>query len=310
MTTAKERSAPASVGEFRDRLVLLYQRSGSPSHSALCKAALAHQAPQLAKATLSDFLRNKYPGRLPRQDFVRALLVGCLGAAGAVPAEISAELERWDGWWGALVVASGSPPTTGAVQIPSAAPEPALRPRPVTADRVGGSRWRTAAVGAGCALAGAGATMGVLALAEPSSDPSLMYGPCAEAIDHSGQVGSVALLADTGPHGRPVQDRTIELRVQKHPQQGWVAWAYLAKSPSDLDRLWLDWSYYEKPADQSQWRQCGAQTVTVARYTPAMLVSDQAGRQRWFRACGQVTKDFRAPDHSGTFCTSWTRPLV
>ena len=192
MTTAKERSAPASVGEFRDRLVLLYQRSGSPSHSALCKAALAHQAPQLAKATLSDFLRNKYPGRLPRQDFVRALLVGCLGAAGAGPAEISAELERWDGWWGALVVASGSPPTTGAVQIPSAAPEPALRPRPVTADRVGGSRWRTAAVGAGCALAGAGATMGVLALAEPSSDPSLMYGPCAEAIDHSGRVGSVA----------------------------------------------------------------------------------------------------------------------
>jgi hypothetical protein len=34
----------------------------------------------------------------------------------------------------------------------------------------------------------------------------------------------VEVLADTGPRGKPVQDRLVELRIQEHPDRGWIAW--------------------------------------------------------------------------------------
>jgi hypothetical protein len=165
----------------------------------------------------------------------------------------------------------------------------------------------SAAAGFGIGIA----TAGVWGHSSPGPDPSLAYGICAEAIEPSAQVGRIALLADTGPHGKPTQDRLIELRVQKHPDRGWIAWAYLARTPSNLDRLWLDWSYLQDPgSDQSNYRQCGAQPVIEGRGTRGILVTDETGRPRWFRACGQVPIEDRAPDRSGTFCTSWTRPRV
>jgi hypothetical protein len=71
----------------------------------------------------------------------------------------------------------------------------------------------------------------------------------------------------------------------------------------------MDWSYQQNPASMADFRQCGAQPVSDGRDTPALLARDSQGTPRWFRACGQVYPlEQRAPNASGTYCTSWTRP--
>lgn len=290
--------APATVTEFRDRLFQLHQRCGRPSYTVMRQAAEAHATVRLAKATLSEFLADKHPNRLPRQDFVTAFVVGCRYPDQPDPAELAAELRQWDQWWSALVVATGAPPTASAPRSAEVASRPWYR------------RHQTVSVGivsglAGCLLG----SWVVPPLAGPGSDPSIRFGPCGERIAATVRVGHVALLTQTGPPGLASQDRLVELRVQRHPGRGWIAWAQLARSTSDLDRLWLDWSYFKAPTDQELWRVCGSQSVTVGAGTPALLVNDAEGRPRWFRACAQVPAADRAPDRTGTFCTSWRHPL-
>jgi hypothetical protein len=306
----QDEAAPTTIADFRARLRALRAAAGDPSYAALGAAARGGGA-MLAKATLSEFCRDVHPHRLPRQDFVRAFVRACLTCTGASTEHVDAEVARFDRWWTALVLDLGltppppPAPTLGdqrAEAVDDATPSPTRRTW---------QRW--AVIALAVTLAGAGGfAAGVLTTtgwSYPwSSDPSLSLGPCAEAIGPATRVGSTVLLFEIGPHGKEVQDRRIELRVQRHPERGWVAWARLERSSSAADRLWLDWSYFRTPGDQSQFRQCGSQMVTDSRETPAILVEDDAGRHRWFRACGQVPTADRAPDQSGTFCTSWSRP--
>jgi hypothetical protein len=80
-------------------------------------------------------------------------------------------------------------------------------------------------------------------------------------------------------------------RHQMSTDYGWTG------ATSRIRRVWADF------------RQCGAQPVSDGRDTPALLARDSQGAPRWFRACGQVYPlEQRAPNASGTYCTSWTRP--
>jgi hypothetical protein len=283
--------APANVAEFRERLLELDERSGRPSHR-LVDTAGREYGTAVAKATLSEF-RNRRSKGLPRWDFVRAVVTSALVARGLSKDEVAVHLDTWHTWWKDLVVASGQPLREKRTPPP---PPPPRR------------HWKLVAA---AAVAGFGLGALVFGVRWPwSPDPSLAYGPCGEQVAMTTQVGSTALLFEQGPPGKPTPDRRIELRVQKHPDRGWIAWAQLAVSASPLDRLWLDWSYVARPTDQAQWRQCGAQPISAGKATPGLLAVDAGGRRRWFRACGQAPVEDRAPDRSGTFCTSWTRPDV
>jgi hypothetical protein len=295
---------PANVREFRRRLLRLDTESGRPSHREIDTIGREYGS-AVAKATLSEF-RNDRSSGLPRWDFVRAVVAGGLVKRGLTRDEVTVHLDTWHTWWKELVIASGQP----LREAPAAKPAPpADVPAPAPARRRPWLLVAIAAITAGAVGFGAGAL--VFGRHLPwSADPSLQYGPCAEQVGHSTQVGSVALLFEEGPPGKPLQDRRVELRVQKHPIRGWIAWAYLQKTASPLDRLWLDWSYLSSPIEQSQWRQCGAQPISEGSATPGLLATDSAGQPRWFRACGQAPTQDRAPDRTGTFCTSWTRPAV
>jgi hypothetical protein len=333
-----------SVAEFRQRLRQLRADSGHPTQAQMRKAIATFDVDKLAPATLSEFLGDVRAHSLPRWEFVRSYVAACLLYDGNTPQQVNAQLKSWAHCWKDLAAGTGAGVVTPeSRQTGESAMADESRVNGVAdesgrngqadvagvtsesrqtgvAGESGGAvprlrrRWirgflvvlGSAAVGFGGGLVVAGSSWD-----RPlDQDPSLGYGICAEAITPSTQVGRVALLADTGPHGKPVQDRRIELRVQQHPERGWIAWAYLERTPSNLDRLWLDWSYLEHPGSQADYRQCGAQPVTENPGTPGILVSDERGRPRWFRACGQVPTEDRAPNQNGTFCTSWTRPRI
>jgi hypothetical protein len=308
---------PADTAEFRQRMRRLREDCGTPAQAEMRQAIATFNVDKLARATLSEFLNDVRSHHLPKWEFVRSYVAACLLHHGTPAADVSEQLRTWASWWSSLAT-SPAPASNGQAEhrLPTRI-EAAASPANTQADDVVPARrrpWpRTVVIVAVSAIAGFGA--GVAAdmwwRSSPGPDPSLAYGICAEAITPSTGVGHVALLADTGPHGKPIQDRLVELRVQEHPERGWIAWAYLERTPSDLDRLWLDWSYLEDPgSEQSNYRQCGAQPVTQGRGTPGILVTDDEGRDRWFRACGQVPTADRAPDQPGHFCTSWTRPRV
>jgi hypothetical protein len=334
---------PAGTAEFRQRMQRLRAECDNPTQAQMRQAIATFNVDKLARATLSEFLNDVRAHSLPKWEFVRSYVAACLLHRGTAPHTVSEELQTWATWWTSLVTADDKSalsvaPAMGngqvqhqlttTIETTDSAPdsatnadagdtedaEDAARGGEPAAPTPARRRLRTVLVIAVSAVVGFGAGVVVAGTWWPSSsgpDPSLAYGICAEAIEPATRVGHIALLADTGPHGTPVQDRLIELRVQEHPDRGWIAWAYLARTPSNLDRLWLDWSYLQEPgSDQSNYRQCGAQPVTEGRGTPGILVTDNADRPRWFRACGQVPTEDRAPDHAGTFCTSWTRPRV
>ncbi|MGH3915937.1 MAG: hypothetical protein ACRDTC_21390 [Pseudonocardiaceae bacterium] len=254
--------------ESRRRLHELHAACGEPSNAELRRVVCGFSVPRLAAATLSEFVRDIRPTVLPRQDFVRAFVAGCLLYSKATPEAVRDRLKQWDLWWIAVVTSSGQPPI--AVITPQ---EPKKQQAPSDKDH----------------------TQDHVNTSETAART----------------VGQTVLLADRGPHSKPIQDRRIELRTQKHPEHSWILWAHLAETPSTLDRLWLDWSYQEDPDNQDEFRQCGAQPVSDGPDTPALLARDSEGRPRWFRACGQVyPAEQRAPDDYGSYCTSWTRPRV
>lgn len=139
------------------------------------------------------------------------------------------------------------------------------------------------------------------------NSPLLGYALCGEEREPDPGVPVSVVQYSTG-FGTPIRNRRVELQAQRHPQFGWIVWAQLVESTSELDRLWLDWSYERDPEHDSLWRDC-AQPSTAGRATPAIHVFDDLGRTRWFRACGQVPPPDRGARLSGTFCTDWGRPL-
>ncbi|WP_086828278.1 hypothetical protein [Allokutzneria sp. NRRL B-24872] len=296
---------PASHAELRARLLRLYEESDRPSYKAMDTAARTHGV-ALARATLSDLRNEKYRDRRNGWDVVKAVVVGCLLCRGESQESVSAELERWHGWWSHVSVEAGEfvnrkPAAKPEPPAPEPEPEP-LRERPWFV-----RRWRV--VLACVSSFAVGTATGAVAMTwEPGPDPSLAYDLCGEAVGPTSRHGSLALIAETGPPKKVVRDRLIQLRVQLHPDHGWIAWARLEKTGDPQDRLWLDWSYQDSPKDHSRWRQCGAQSISAGVDTPALLVTDAGGRKRWFRACGQVPDWHRAAIKDGTFCTSWTRP--
>jgi hypothetical protein len=299
------RKAPRTVQEFRRRLRELHAECGAPASADIRRAIRdVTTVPGLAASTLSEFFSDTRPTVLPRQDFVRGFVAGCLLHSGAASEDVTEAVEQWDDWWRAVLTSTGQPPIR--IGKPSTdTPSDSLPPW-----------WRrhsTLIAAVGCGVLGF--AMGTLMMGwdrwTSTSDPSLAYDTCAENLQISRVVGQIALIADRGPHSKPIQDRRIELRAQKHPQHGWILWAHLAETPSNVDRLWLDWSYHENPTTMTEFRQCGAQPISDGADTPAIQARDVQGRPRWFRACGQVyPAEQRAPNASGTFCTSWTRPDV
>jgi hypothetical protein len=294
--------APRTVQEFRSRLGELHRECGSPANAEIRRAIRCVNVPQVAASTLSEFFNGLRPTVLPRQDFVRGFVTGCLLHSGASMVTVTEALDQWDGWWSAVVASTGQPPIKVDTRVEA--------PQTDIVD----SWWQrplTLGIATVCTLLGfsAGALWFGWDELWSAHDPSLAYDTCGEKLAPSPVAGQIVLIADRGPHGRPIQDRRIELRLQDHPQHGWILWAHLAATPSDVDRLWMDWSYQQNPASMADFRQCGAQPVSDGRDTPALLARDSQGTPRWFRACGQVYPlEQRAPNASGTYCTSWTRP--
>ncbi|SDM72170.1 hypothetical protein [Allokutzneria albata] len=68
--------------------------------------------------------------------------------------------------------------------------------------------------------------------------PLLAYGHCGEALPPNDTAAFTVAISAPGPVGKPVPNRTIELRTD-----GKVARAHHAPSRDVLDRLWFDWSY-------------------------------------------------------------------
>jgi len=129
---------------------------------------------------------------------------------------------------------------------------------------------------------------------------------CAEEIVSDSGVASTVLAQNTGPADAVTPNRLIELRAHYDPRHGWIAWAHLAKSASDRDRLWMDWSYLPLPDERNQWRQCGPHPISSGPDSPAVKAVDSGRRERWFRACGQAPPEDRPLESKrNSFCTSW-----
>ncbi|MFE5563901.1 hypothetical protein ACFQ68_02825 [Amycolatopsis japonica] len=315
MTSQDDR--PVTIEQFRERMRTLRAECGNPTQAEMRQAIATFKVDKLPRATLSEFLNDVRAHSLPRWEFVRAFVAACLLCKGKPSAMVSEELLLWAAWWTGVNRLDGDPPPSAPLATTLEAVEPpptdSPDPEPERAE-VSHGRFRTVLIVATSTVIGlaAGAALtGWWLRPSTGPDPSLAYGICAEAVPPTTGVGHTVLSAETGPPGKPVPDRRIELRVQRHPDRGWIAWAQLERSASPLDRLWLDWSYLSNPgSDHADYRQCGAQTLDVGRGTPGILVVDEQDRPRWFRACGQAPPEHRAPDRSGTFCTSWNRPRV
>jgi hypothetical protein len=152
--------APVTIQELRMRMRQLHIKCGTPTAAAMRKSIKDFSAPRVAPASLSEFLSNKRPNALPKQDFLRGFVAACLLCRGAPAAEVTAELRTWDTWWAALVLASGAPPVTIMPRAPAG----------IGAEIGGGERPRpgrpismVAGLVAGLAI-GAGATITIPAL--------------------------------------------------------------------------------------------------------------------------------------------------
>lgn len=168
-------------------------------------------------------------------------------------------------------------------------------------------RWILPVVATAVAVA-IGAVVGFVAAQRVVHPPSILaFAPCAETIRTSHASGYVQLAIGYGPPGDPYPGQRIELRLQPGRTGGWVAYAYLARSTSAQDEVWLDWSYLQDP-DQSQVRTCDGQLVNQVRQTPGLLARDSGGWPRWLRACASVPERFQVPGRSTSNCTSWSRP--
>ncbi|QLY33727.1 hypothetical protein [Nocardia huaxiensis] len=141
----------------------------------------------------------------------------------------------------------------------------------------------------------------------PADSPLMAYPQCGEQLTPDPAITPSIELFSTA-FGTPIRDRRVELRSQRHPVHGPIVWAEVVASTSDLDRVWLDWSYVRDAEDHSLWQDC-AQPITMGRATPALKVFDDRGRSRWFRACGQVPPQDRGARPSGSYCTEWGRPF-
>jgi hypothetical protein len=129
---------------------------------------------------------------------------------------------------------------------------------------------------------------------------------CAESLHPDSRVQTMPLAQNPGPTDAVEPNRLVELRATRDAKHGWIVWAHLAKSASERDRLWLDWSYLPEPTERYQWRQCGPHPISSGPDSPAILATDVAGRPRWFRACGQAPPEDRPPGSKrNSFCTSW-----
>lgn len=116
---------PRSVQEFRQRLHDLHKLVGAPTNAELRQAVNGFSVPKLAAATLSEFLRDRRPTVLPRQDFVRAFVAGCLLHDKTPHETVIEELSRWDALWTTVVAGYGQPPIrTLAPPAGEEAPEP------------------------------------------------------------------------------------------------------------------------------------------------------------------------------------------
>lgn len=107
MNTAKK--APRTISEFRQRLRALHADCGSPANAEIRRATRGVGVPQLAASTLSEFLSDIRPTSLPRQDFVRAFVAGCLLCSEASAETVQAETVKWDAWWLEVVASTGQP---------------------------------------------------------------------------------------------------------------------------------------------------------------------------------------------------------
>jgi hypothetical protein len=136
---------------------------------------------------------------------------------------------------------------------------------------------------------------------------------CAENIRIDPRVAGASLVKahEPGPADAPAPNRRIELHFAQDARLGWLAWARYAQSASIRDRMWIDWSYLNSPTPgkTDQWRQCGPYPITAGRDTTAIQAVDNAGRPRWFRACGQAPREDRPPTSKrNSFCTGWHQP--
>lgn len=142
-----------------------------------------------------------------------------------------------------------------------------------------------------------------------TKSPLLEYGLCGERLQPDPNVPYTTVGDPSTAFDTPIRNRQVELRAQRHPEYGWIAWAELVASTSPQDHVWLDWTYTrDQDTNPALWRMC-EQPVTAGRATPAIRVYDDHGRSRWFQACGQVPPQDRGSRASGTFCTQdWNRP--
>ena len=140
------------------RMRQLHLKCGAPTAAAMRKAIKDFAAPRLAPASLSEFLSNKRPNALPKQDFLRGFVAACLLYRGDQPHQVTAQLKTWDTWWATLILASGAPPVT-------IAPRPPATPAPAGGKRRARCHPLSIVVGllAGLAL-GVGATLTIPAL--------------------------------------------------------------------------------------------------------------------------------------------------
>jgi hypothetical protein len=113
------------------RMRQLHTKCGGPTAAGMRKAIKDFDVPRVAPASLSEFFSDKRPNALPKQDFLRGFVAACLLSGGTAPDLVTAELRTWDAWWGALVLASGTPPITVTPRVPDIAGTKPHRRRPL-----------------------------------------------------------------------------------------------------------------------------------------------------------------------------------
>ncbi|MFI6323116.1 hypothetical protein ACIBG8_36690 [Nonomuraea sp. NPDC050556] len=302
-----------SARSFREALIDLYTRSGSPSHPVLSASARQYTDLRIAKSTLYDLRNRTYADALPKLDFVTVVVAGCLALGGASASEVEAETARWEQHWRRILSDQNEPvplrrPSAHAPSGPalSDASARALLKALVTEPR----RRVRLAVAVVAVAAAIGLTLGITVANAAGEPPALTaFAPCAEGVVADPGAAYTVLLFEPGPPGNPYPVRQVELRTQVSRGQ-WIVWSHLDRPTSQLDKVWLEWSYHQRPGDPSQVRRCGPQLVSRGAQTPGVMAWDGEDNKRWFRACAQPPEAEWTPGRDGIFCTSWTRPDI